>query len=239
MKVRTTPRVFDTTNNLKYKNLVVGGCSFTYNISDTDSSSWPYYLRDRCGFSNVYDCSSQGASNYHIFTSVMYGLETHELDPAETLVVVMWSGYTRNTLILPACNKHLVTGPIYHYNNKIISAISPKNNNKDKFSLALENYLFISGLKNYLENHKYQSVFLEFIDPIIPLAETFDLQKFLPPNLQKKYAAMLHPIKNFYLYCLEKNQLQEDHFHPTMQGHLDWASNVLAPSLSVNPNSLP
>lgn len=233
MKVRSIPKVYDVINDLKYQNLVVGGCSFTYNVSDTDSSSWPYYLRDKCGFDNVYDCSAAGAGNYHIFTSVVYGLETHNLNPAETLVVIMWSGYGRNNVILPDSGK--ASGPIYHYNNKVISAIAPKDNHKNQVSLALENYIFLSSLKNYLENQKYQSVFLEFVDSEIPSRETFNIKNFLPVDLQKKYSNMFHDVDNFYHYCLKNDQLQQDAFHPSLQGHHDWTHNVLAPSLTINP----
>lgn len=236
MKVRSTPKVFDVINDLKYKNLVVGGCSFTYNISDTDSSSWPYYLRDKCGFNNVYDCSVEGAGNYQILTSVMYGLETHNLIPDETLVVIMWSGYERDSIIVPLEQKS-INEPIYYYNNKIISVNTTRiSNKKNKFSRALENYIYVNSLWNYLQNQKYQCIFLNFVDPTIPnRGHTFNVVDFLPNNLKKKFLNMFIDIENFYVYCIKNNQLQQDDFHPTMQGHLDWTHQVLAPSLMINP----
>jgi hypothetical protein len=236
MKVRSTPKVFDVINDLKYKNLLVGGCSFTYNISDTDSSSWPYYLRDKCGFHNVYDCSVEGASNYQILTSVMYGLETHDLNPDETLIVIMWSGYGRDSIIVPLEQK-LINQPTYYYDNKTISVNTTEiSKKKNKFSRALENYIYVTSLWNYLQNQKYQCIFLNFVDPTIPnRGQTFNIVDFLPNNLKKKFLNMFTDIENFYVYCLKNNQLQQDDFHPTMQGHLDWTHQVLAPSLMINP----
>jgi len=237
MRIRSTPRVFEVINNLKYKNLVVGGCSFTYNISDTDSSSWPYYLRDKCGFEKVYDCSIEGASNYQIFSSIVYALETNNLDPKETLVIIMWSGYNRDSEIVSA-DKVLDKKYVYAYNNQVSCIMLPQNNQKNKTSQAIENYIYISSTWNYLKNQDYQCVFLNFVDPKIENKNTFNIELCLPTELKKKFASMFTDIENFFVYCVKHNQLREDQFHPTMQGHLDWTHNVLAPALTANPNAI-
>ena len=239
MKIRSTPRVFEIINHLKYKNLVVGGCSFTYNTSNTDSCSWPYYLRDKCGFDQVYDCSVEGASNYQILTSVIHALETQDLNPRETLVVIMWSGYGRDSIIVPA--KSVVgTGPVYNYTDQVAGInTTSKHSQKNNMSRALENYIHVIALWNYLKIQQYQCVFLEFVDPKIPnRGMTFNIVDFLPTKLKSKFLAMFTNIENFYSYCLKNEQLQEDDFHPTMQGHLDWTHNVLAPALTTNLNAI-
>jgi hypothetical protein len=241
MKIRNTPRVFDVINDTGYKNLLVGGCSFTYNISDADSSSWPYYLRDKCGFDQVYDCSIEGASNYQIFSSIIYALETTDLDPTETLVIIMWSGYNRESKIVSAgCvgNKKYA----YNYNNQV-SCINTTNynnqlNQKSNESQALENYVHVASTWNYLKNRGYQFVFLNFVDPTIKNKNTFNIEQFLPIELKKKFTLMFADIENFFVYCVKHDYLQEDQFHPTMQGHLNWTHHVLAPALTANLNSI-
>ena len=220
---------------------MVGGCSFTYNISDTDSSSWPYYLRDKCGFDQVYDCSIEGASNYQIFTSVIYALETHNLDPQETLVIIMWSGYQRESKIVSAdsvSDKKYV----YDYNSQVScinkTGYNTQFNQRSKESIALENYIHIISTWNYLKNCNYQFVFLDFVDTKIGHKSTIDIEQHLPTELRKKFTSMFLDIENFFVYCVKHNQLQQDQFHPTIQGHLDWTHNVLAPALTANPNAI-
>lgn len=241
MKTRFTPRVFEIVNDLKYKNLLVGGCSFTYNISDTDSSSWPYYLRDKCGFDQVYDCSVEGASNYQIFSSIIYALETNNFDPVETLVIIMWSGYNRESKIVSA-DRVSNQKYVYNYNSQVscinTTFLNNRVNQKSNESQALENYVHITSTWNYLKNRGYQFLFLNFVDPTIKNKNTFNIEQFLPVELKKKFTSMFTDIENFFVYCVKHNHLQEDQFHPTMQGHLDWTHNVLAPALTTNPNSV-
>jgi len=236
MKIRNTPKVFDVINDIGYKNLLVGGCSFTFNISDTDSSSWPYYIRDKCGFEQVYDCSVQGASNYQIMTSVTYALETAALNPKETLVIIMWSGYGRDSVIVGdevTDNKDFV----YDYTDKVKCIINTGVNKKTRHSRALENYIYVTMLWEYLKSKGYNTVFLNFVEPGMPVRDTtFDVAKFLPNELAQTFESKFSPIENFYKYCVKHNMLQEDDFHPTMQGHLSWAHNVLAPALLPNSN---
>jgi hypothetical protein len=238
MKIRNTPRVFDTINNLGYKNLLVGGCSFTYNISDNNSSSWPYYIRDKCGFDEVYDCSVQGAGNYQIMTSVVHALETTILDPKDTLIIVMWSGYSRDHDIV---GKNVTDDPdyVYNYTGHVNCVINTSHKNKTLHSRAIENYIYVVLLREYLKSKGYNNVFLNFVEPGMPVRDaTFDITKFLPRDLANQFKSMFSPVENFYKYCVKNNLLQEDDFHPSMQGHLSWAHNILAPALTANPDTI-
>jgi hypothetical protein len=236
MNTRNTPRVFDVINDLGYTNLLVGGCSFTFNTSDTASSSWPYYVRDKCGFEQVYDCSVQAASNYQIMTSVVYALETTRLDPRETLVIVMWTGYSRDSVIVgdSADNN---TEFVYHYTDQVHCVMNPGVNKKTAHSRAVENYIYVVALWEYLKSQGYRAVFLNFVEPGLPVRDaTFDITKFLPGAQADRFESMFSPVENFYKYCVRHDLLQSDDFHPSMQGHLQWAHDVLVPALTVNPN---
>lgn len=238
MKIRNTPRVFDVINAIGYTNLLVGGCSFTFNTSDTASSSWPYYVRDKCGFEQVYDCSVQAASNYQIMTSVVYALETTVLDPRETLVIIMWSGYSRDSVIVG----DPVTDPrdfVYDYSDQVYCVIDRGVTKKTAHSRAVENYIYVVALWEYLNSKGYRAVFLNFVEPGLPVRDaTFDITKFLPRAQADRFESMFSPVENFYKYCVRHDLLQPDDFHPSMQGHLQWAHNVLAPALTVNPNTI-
>jgi hypothetical protein len=95
---------FDTVHNFDIKNLIVGGCSFTYNNHETSAVTWPYYLRDLGGFEQVLDCSLPGAGNSHIADSLQWALEVDRPEPADSLVIVMWSGCDRDDYICPEEN---------------------------------------------------------------------------------------------------------------------------------------
>ena len=104
MIFKTRPGIkkqFDTVHDFGIKNLIVSGCSFTYNNHETSASTWPYYLKDLGGFDQVLDCSMPGAGNYHIASSLQWAIEMQNPDPTNSLVIVMWSGNDRDDYICP------------------------------------------------------------------------------------------------------------------------------------------
>jgi hypothetical protein len=232
MKTRSISRVFDVEQDLGYKNLVVGGCSFTYNIHDLHSSQWPYYLRDLCNFDEVYDCSLPGAGNQQIATSIQWALETQAFDPKETLVIAMWSGHTRcghfNNTPDPSFNFQYNYAPDTWWNND-----NPRTNPALRSALSIENYLHVLNLKTYLT--PYPHVFLDFVDYTIPnRSNSFDLTQYLPDVLANRYRNWFAPVENIYKFCVKNLLLDEDDFHPGVNGHLEWSRQVLAPYLIKN-----
>jgi hypothetical protein len=96
MQKHNIKRNFENTVDLGFKNLVVGGCSFTNTINGGNvPTTWPYYLRDLANIQEVFSCAVPGAGNYFISQSIIWGIETKKLHPDETLIVVMWSGTNR------------------------------------------------------------------------------------------------------------------------------------------------
>jgi hypothetical protein len=99
-KTRKLAKQFTTTYSTEFKNLLVSGCSYTFNNSENHICSWPYYLRDLAGFNEVYDCSQSGAGSNHIFNSIINEIETNiNINIQDTLVIIMWSGLTRTDVI--------------------------------------------------------------------------------------------------------------------------------------------
>lgn len=246
---RLIPKSFDTIENLGYKNLVVSGCSFTYNFSNTCAISWPYYIRDLLGFDQVYDSSLPGGGNYHIAQSTKWVIETQNLDPKTTFVVVMWSGADRDDIIANSdfVKKDFFTNAEYKYNPSVSSGVTGGTNSQSNVKLnffkdlnfiktqdsrAIENYLLITGLWHYLKSTKFKFAFLEFVNPKLPnRSEHFDIAAHLPVHLQKKYKSMFADIPTIYEWSVRYNLLANDEFHPNPDGHLKWCREVLAPYL--------
>jgi hypothetical protein len=161
---RNIAQTFDMQHNFGCSNLVVSGSSFTYNNSDQDSCTWPYYLRDLGGFERVYDTSLPGAGNAHIATSLQWSLENHSVDPADSMVVVMWAFNNTDDFIVDSTATKQYPFH-YHYTRTVQSGIvggaenyrtqRPANLSltpnvdqlKSPQSRAVENYLAIVNLK--------------------------------------------------------------------------------------------
>lgn len=234
MKTQKIPRSFGHVADLGRSNLIVGGCSFTYNVSDNHASSWPYYLRDRLNFTKVYDCSMLGAGNYHIMTAVQWCIENTQLDPSNTAVIVMWSGNDRDGEIVDAA----ATTWGYHYTEQVGFAT---NNDcvvtKSRSSRAVENYLYLVGLSTYLKSKQIPAIFLQYLNPNMPSrTNDFDIRSYLPRTLAEQYSRLFAPVETIYEYCIRRDLLGDDDFHPTPDGHLQWTDQRLVPYIQSTPN---
>jgi len=250
-KNRNANKQFNTMYNFGIQNLIVSGCSFTYNNHDTVPVAWPYYLRDLGGFNRVLDCSLPGAGNNHISDSLIWGLEIEKPDPATSLVIVMWSGHDRDDYICP--KEHINNYPFqFNYSENVMSSItggnapeSAGNNISDglkKLSMtktlesrAIENYLCIAKTYQYLKSLNYRFLFLNFINPTEPVGgtNTFDIKKYLPSTAKQKLDSMITEINDPYHFAVRHNLLDGDKFHPIPHGHLRWTKKVLIPHLQT------
>jgi hypothetical protein len=251
MIFKTRPDIkkqFETMHDFGIQNLIVSGCSYTYNNHETLVCTWPYYLRDFGNFKQVLDCSLPGAGNQHIANSLQWALEIDKPDPKDSLIVVMWSGNDRDDYICP--NKNIKKYPFsFNYNKNVQSAItggateeSGGNTIKSfkEFSMtktaesrAIENYLYMVNTWHSLKNLNYKFVFLTFLDEKLPSRTChFDIKQYLPLPAQQNLDKMMTKITNLYTQSLKNNLLEPDDFHPTPDGHLEWTRGVLLPYLS-------
>jgi len=247
------PKTFDAIHTLGYKNLLVGGCSFTDNrsqspdIANNHIVTWPYYLRDLCGFDQVVDCSLPGAGNRFIHDAVISELEYNKnLDPTDTFVVIMWSGNDRDDFIAANDSVDKNTADYYIFPNGSSAIISrgPQSKSnclfdlnvvdkiKDKQSKTLENYLQTISLGNYLQNQNYKFVFTQFhsgslADDHWNLADELDNK-----HLVDKYNQLVNQISpTLGDYALQTNQLSDDNYHPGPQANLEWTKQYLIPAI--------
>jgi hypothetical protein len=241
-------RNFDNIVDFGFKNLVVGGCSFTYTIPGPQvPTTWPYYFRDLSSIHEVFSCALPGAGNYFISQSIIWGLETKKLSPDETLVVVMWSGHDREDEIFSFDAIDNNANFVYQFTDKVCHVSTGGTTREGdgnsrwfgyrdihKFksleSRAVENAIWKIGLKRYLDALGYQSIFVNFLNPAIPnRTNDFDIVKFLPDTIKTTYNSIMDPVQDLYSFCLKNMLLGDDDFHPSPNGHLAWTRNILLP----------
>jgi hypothetical protein len=253
MVFKTRPNIkkqFDTIADLGIDNLIVSGCSFTYNNHDSSAASWPYYLKDFGGFTQVLDCSLPGAGNQHISNSLLWALNVDQPDPKNSLIVVMWSGCDRDDYICPESNNSNTYPFKFSYSKNVISAITGGSRlesrgntvaafkefsmTKTNESRAIENYLYIFNTWHCLKSLNYKFVFLNFLDGDLPSrTKHFSIKPYLPSKIQKNLDSMMTKITDPYTWALKNDLLAPDDFHPNVDGYLSWTKNVLFPYLKT------
>ena len=175
------------------KNLVVSGCSFT-------SAKFGWQQQTFAAIQTKFDINLQlanlakaGAGNFYIADSLTYFLSKNNFDPAETLVIVMWSGVNRKDipvskefydLIIDTFEgikindlHYLISGgqigswqsEFLHPRGKTYRwLIRPVFENlyksSDEFSMAHSTLTNIFNTKNFLENKGYPYRFMSYVN---------------------------------------------------------------------------
>jgi hypothetical protein len=251
MIFKTRPLIkkqFDTVYKIGFKNLIVSGCSFTYNNHNSVAVTWPYYFRDLGGFDYLLDCSLPGAGNYHIANSLQWALENDCPAADDSLVVVMWSGCDRDDYICPSSNDNKKYPFSFNYSDSVIGGITGgiggKGNTIDGLtalghtktseSRAIENYLYINSLWHYLKSSGYKFIFLNFLDSNLPSrTQQFDITEYLPTTVKNQYNSIMTDVPSLYNWALKNDLLENDLFHPTPSGHLEWTKKILLPKIQT------
>jgi len=239
-KIRNIPQQFTATHTTQYQNLLVSGCSFTWNNSEKDLCTWPYYLRDLAGFSQVYDCSQSGAGSNHIFNSTINELETNViLSPKNTLVIIMWSGLTRTDVIA----NNTITRPWHHMSNynfdNKFSTLSIFNSVEgtslldtmckhykmivDPESQIYESAIKMIALDAYLKSKNYNYIMLSWKDPTDEFSQ-------INGNIIDVAQSILDSVDYLGSYAVRTKQMDG---HPTPDGYLGWTRECLLPYLSL------
>ena len=249
--IRNIQKQFTTIEDLGYDNLVVSGCSFTYNNSDSSATTWPYYLRDLGNFKEVYDCSLPGAGNNHIKNSIIGLLDDNpKLVNSKTLVMICWSGCDRDDLIVP--ESQLGTYPFKHkYCDNNYAGISGGTEGhpnlmyrtvtdeikkvKNRKSRSFENYVYIRSLYAYLKDINIDFVFFNYRDPNIPARDHhWDITNNLTSNYKNMYNKMIHNWSmDLYSFALRNQMMEDDEYHPSPNGHLEFTKQILLPELKT------
>jgi len=213
-----------------------------YDYTTVGYITWPVYTRDLLGFKNLYDCSCSGAGNKHIHDSIIYEIETNEnINPNNTFVVVMWSGFNRDDFIADsdAISEPFDPAHIYEYDENVWLAytggemgvgntsLSMDNVKKIKSyrSRCIDNFIQMKSLESYLQNNNYQYVFTNFW--LDARAQGYDIDEYLG-NLT--LPEMLEPTIGEYAHIKHLKALHDD-FHPTSWLNMKWAEKILLPKI--------
>lgn len=240
-----------------YQHLVVSGCSFTHN-NHHSHCTWANSLAVWTGMS-IDNLAIPGAGNTHVKNSTILHLEQNNLDPNTTLVLIMWSGPERIDWITDKnyskfkdqysfeytyCNNNeLVVGGNWWSNldketstqTHLTKTLINYSKYQSASSLALNSWLQIQDLENYLKIHGYRYYFMSWFDYDDPIDNQnrwialhqelkklnlkIDQSQWLPLNQSLGSWAQVHPD----LLC--------DSIHVGWQGHELWLKEVLIPVL--------
>lgn len=226
----------------KYKTLIVSGCSFTHNNHD-GHCTWGNSLAYWYGM-DIVNLAVPGAGNKHIANSIILYIEKNNLNYDEVLVMPMWSNFRRIDFItdreLSNFNSvisvpykydeynELVNGGVWWHDKprvhveKVLVDYSKYQSNK---SLALNSWLEINSLKNYLTVKGIDNYFTSYFDNSEFINELSEI------GLNMDYGNWVtYPCLGDY--AKEHGMVADDGFHPTIEGHETWAREVLVPFLT-------
>ena len=237
---RQLKKQFTSTHTTKFENLLVSGCSYTYNNSDTRLVTWPYYLRDIAGFNKVYDASQSGAGSNHVFNSIINEIETDpDINADNTLVIIMWSGLLRTDVIAETyITKPHHTMSNYEFNDKF-STLSISVDDGDTLveqlchqykklvssdAQILESSFKIIALQAYLEKRGFKYIMLNWMD------QTQELDT-LNTSIKESVLSIFDPVRTLDEYTQATQQRIPNDGHPTPDAHLSWTLEYLIPYL--------
>jgi hypothetical protein len=169
---------------MKYKKLIVSGCSFTEN-----KGSWAYVLASILDIELV-NLAAPGAGNKHIQYSLMNYIANNDPDPKTTLIGIMWSHPIREDIIVEF-NPNLTDQSAYNYKfndftaeiglkyildnygpNNIFNRINVAQNktlsgNNNKAGITLNTWVTIESTISFLKNKGFdffQTIFHDFLE---------------------------------------------------------------------------
>jgi hypothetical protein len=164
------------------KNLVVNGCSYT------EGNSWAQSVNIALTPGHYKNLAQIGAGNFYISNSTIDYLSSNNLNPTETLVIVMWSGTGRKDI--------RISGEwYYHLKNQYACLANAFNDNESEY------YLFSGGATNsWITNSTTKKVFEWFYklsDPVTLCKDTLmhivNLENYLKVNgYQYRFAGYIN-----------------------------------------------
>lgn len=240
----------------RFKQLLVSGCSFTHNNHPTTHCSWPNAMA-HWGNMNITNLAIPGAGNAHVKNSILLHLEQVEIDIESTLIIVMWTGPERIDWITDQSSSNFSANYPFNYNytnsnelvlggnwwsNKANTHLTRTLVEYSKYqsnsSLALQSWIHMQDLENYLVVHGYNYYFTSWFDYSSTVDQSnrwidFDKelnQLGLKRNLNKWITNQ--PEQHLGNWAVAHPEyLLEDRLHVSWQGHEAWLREILLPNL--------
>jgi len=248
---------------MKYKKLIVTGCSYTENLG-----GWAYQLAAEYNLELI-NLGCRGAGNKHIFTSLLYYLAKNNVDIETTLIGIMWSHPIREDFIFEKNTKYEDQSIyIYDYdqynscvgkgsilqqldlNDKHVKTEVFKSKlwaNDNKSAITLQTWTYVESLISYLQNNNYtffQTIFLDYLNKSVLINVNSDskFQKEYSYSNELKRINLKHNKVNWielahaeYLgeYAYYTNKLAPNKMHPSAECAEQWAKTILIPKLQA------
>jgi len=164
------------------KNLIINGCSFS---DDRLTPTWASFLRQQFPDLNYHNLAAGGAGNEYICRSTMNFLAGQNLDPKETLVLIMWSGTGRKDLHITGewwyhlqesycCGRNHGDQQYYVFSGGIANSWTKNKLTRkifdwpyklsDPTTLCQDSLLNFVNLENYLKLNDYNYQFTSYVN---------------------------------------------------------------------------
>lgn len=215
---------------LTYKNLIVAGCSFSEGTNrkelfNNTPETWSHFLVNKylTSVNRYINLGIPGGGNTQIVKSLIYTLETTNLNPNETLVLFNITGLQRIDLMCqieqPDHNEYFRWKNMYNFSyiniphlnstDTIFKDLLHKNLGYNE--VVLSNSIELIGLFHYLKSKNIDYKFMLLDNTIEERC----------PDVLKTYidSAIKFNGLNMYEYCEENNLLDTDNFHPSTDGY--------------------
>lgn len=243
----------------RFKNLVVSGCSFTHEpTNDWNPFSWANIFGQLTDMA-VHNLAIPGAGNDHISKSIILYLERNSFNPADTLVLVMWSGVGRIDWITDRSlsnfgneypftynyddSNELVLGGNW-WNTKNPSLLIQTLINYSKYqsnsTFALHTWLAMENLSNYLTANNFQHYYTSFLNyhnknikgDALTVNFFEELEK-LNLSIDQAHWLQLTDEEHYGDWARQNNFLDKDGFHPRYPEATEgWPKEILIPKLT-------
>lgn len=230
-------RSFAPVIQTKFDNLIVSGCSYTFNNSIEHIVTWPYYLKDLANFNMVLDLSQQSSGTAHIFNSVVNEVESGTVK-CNDLLIVMWTELSRADVMIDSDTWFFNFSP-YQFDKQYVSKRLNSSNfgHSGPYAELCKSYhrlvpvgaqiydscLKINALDGYLKYKKINYVFVSAWDLFQDL-EKFSNQDLI--NTTKEKFPLIQSLDEF-----TGNNREVNDGHPSVDAHLNWTKQVLIPYL--------
>jgi hypothetical protein len=243
------------------KNFIASGCSFTNNASQ----DWPSVIAQKYNPACYHNLARGAAGNYYISETVIQCLNKEQFNPKETLVTIMWSGYTK--LDLQVTEQFFKMLDDYQYKTEIFknyfifsggelgrwqNKLLLKNLFRSLYSVMNSEILANQTLNQmlrcqlYLERYGYNYKFLSFANlwqdtKDLISRQDYSLKTFKDPLYDQVLKAdwiFNDDKKNcFYEFAKERGLLLGDNFHPNEQAHKEFACEHIIPHIKTYFNN--
>lgn len=231
------------------RNLIVVGCSFTAAPRD---QGWGEFLSKHLSNDCFINLAFPGAGNYYIANCLIDHLMQSTYDPKQTLVIANWSGPTRKDILISKETRAILRGNSTAYMQGNYYAFSGGYNGvwmqsnimqelfANFYKYQTEQQQYTETLQNilqarlFLEHNRYQYLFTSYTpfwhNDVFYAQESLSKPGAFTTSipLVKQVRAAQWYDRSIHTLAEELNDFEEDHFHPGVKAHQQYANELFS-----------